>query len=166
MKDATQPTLVLAVSPGPRGFAYAAFEGPQTLLDWGLKKTRLSRYAYSCREFAALLDWYRPDLVVFEEDTDPRSPRRHRVEVLADDLEEQARARGRRTERLGRQRVAEVFSEFGATRKFQRDRLLGQWFPELAKEVTTRPPNAISERHATDAFDAIALALVHFYLSA
>ncbi|HQU07588.1 MAG TPA: hypothetical protein PK539_00815 [Candidatus Paceibacterota bacterium] len=76
------------------------------------------------------------------------------------------RARAIRTERFGQQRVAEVFSEFGATRKFQRDRLLGQWFPELAGVVRMRPPTSTTERCAANAFDTIALALVHFYLAA
>ncbi len=87
MKDAAaNSVLVLAVSPVARGFAYAAFEGPQTLLDWGRKEARVNRYAYARRELAVLVGWYRPELVVLE------GARRHEVEAFVDQFERHARA--------------------------------------------------------------------------
>jgi hypothetical protein len=60
--------LVLAVYPNARGVAFVLFEGPRSLVDWGIKELKRSERHERCFRFVeVLLEKYRPDLLVLRD---------------------------------------------------------------------------------------------------
>jgi len=57
--------LVLAVYPNARGFSFALFEGPDFVVDWGIREVARSlRRECSLKCVGQLLNKYRPDILV------------------------------------------------------------------------------------------------------
>src|SRR5580658_7862506 len=58
---------IIAIDPRGCSFAFAVFEGPSRLLDWGVRSFRHGVNAVkipASEKFAALLDYFSPDMVV------------------------------------------------------------------------------------------------------
>src|SRR6188472_2272789 len=75
--------LVFAVFPSARGFGYAVFEGPMSLVDWGVKGVRsIQKNGESLKKLRELLAFYRPDMVVLENCQGRGSRRAQRIQTL------------------------------------------------------------------------------------
>jgi hypothetical protein len=75
--------LVLAVFPSTSGFGYAVFEGPRSLIDWGVKGARSPQKSLdSLQKIRQLTASYRPDVVVLEDYDGPGSRRAKRIRNL------------------------------------------------------------------------------------
>ena len=72
-------TRVLAIDPSYREFGYAVLEGPNGLLDYGVRTTRRDKNAASLREIARLIDYWQPDVLAIEDYTAKGSRRCLRV---------------------------------------------------------------------------------------
>src|SRR5215208_60683 len=130
---ATDPTRIFALDPTTKGFGYAVLETPFRLVDWGLAHVSGEKESGAVSRFEALLDQYRPDVVVLEDSAAPGSRRRPRVQKLLAKLQETARERGIAVHAVSRLAVIECFSspDKRAT-KFSITEHLAETFPELA----------------------------------
>ena len=64
----TSAELVLAVFSSTRGFGYAVFDGPKSLVDWGVKSAHCpQKNLESLLKIRELTAFYRPDVVVLED---------------------------------------------------------------------------------------------------
>jgi len=70
---------VLAIDPHPRGFGYAVFEGPATLVDWGTKDIRRDKERVALHKIGELVRQYLPTVIVVEDCTHRQSRRNPRV---------------------------------------------------------------------------------------
>src|ERR1700687_2703094 len=96
---------VLAIDPITRGFGFAVFDGPHSLIDWGRKGTsrwQESRERWCLRQVGELVDFYRPDRVVIEDCLAPRSRRGQTSRRLIERIDDMARARGVPARRISR----------------------------------------------------------------
>ena len=59
--------LLLAIDPMYRGFGFALFEKPNSLVDWGITDIRLKVNSRSMRRIEQLIDFYHPDRIVLED---------------------------------------------------------------------------------------------------
>ena len=55
---------MLAVDPTSRGFGFAVLEGPQDLIDWGVKQVRARKTSRSLKAIQELMQRYRPEMIV------------------------------------------------------------------------------------------------------
>ena len=62
----TKDIRVLAVDPSTRGFGFAILEGPDRLIDWAVKETKVNKNAKSLKLIDDLIDRYQPSVVVVE----------------------------------------------------------------------------------------------------
>jgi RNase H-fold protein (predicted Holliday junction resolvase) len=156
------PTRIFALDPTTKGFGYAVFELPFRLVAWGLAHVSGEKESGAIARFEALLDQFRPDVVVLEDPAAPGSRRRPRVQKLLEKLVETARERGIEVQALPRLAVIECFSspDERAT-KFSITKRLAETFPELAAKMPQRRKIYQSEDERIAIFDALALAVAY-----
>lgn len=152
--------MVLAFYPNARGFAYVLFEGPQSLVDWGISDvpSRRKRRA-SLEKLSVLLEQYRPDIVVLREVATPY--RREGIEVyqsmkrLCKDARVPAAG-------LSRLQIRAAFAYLGSPSRGDIAKDLGRIIPGLSS--FTPPERKIwkAEDRRMGLFDAAALAIAFF----
>ncbi len=128
-------TRVLAIDPSTRGFGFAALEGSDRLIDWGVKETRNDKNRRSLKLIPELIEQYEPSVLVVEDHAGKDSRRCRRVTQLIDNISEIAQKRGVKVKRISRAEVKQVFSEVCAQTKQQIAIAIAKRFPELAPRL-------------------------------
>jgi len=162
LQTPTDPTRIFALDPTTKGFGYAILETSFHLVDWGLAHISGEKDSGAVARFEALVDQYRPDVVVLEDSAAPGSRRRPRVQELLNTLGKTARERGIAVHTIPRLAVIECFSspDKRAT-KFSITEHLAETFPELAPKMPRRRKIYQSEDERIATFDALALAATY-----
>ena len=78
--------LVFAIDPSTRGFGFAVLEGPDRLINWGVKETRTDKKKRSSESVAHLIEAYQPGALVVEECATKGSRGRNWVVDLIDTI--------------------------------------------------------------------------------
>jgi RNase H-fold protein (predicted Holliday junction resolvase) len=149
---------VLAIDPSARGISFAVFEGPEELIDWGIRAAKNDKNQDSLRHVEALAAYYQPDVMVLE---DPRhtSSRRHaRTQNLITDIRALASRQKIKCRCLPRSAVQRAFSVSGELNRYQIARELAGRFPELEAHLPKHRKPWIGEDERINIFDAVALA--------
>jgi len=153
--------LALSVDPSSKGFAFVVLENG-LLVDWGVRRVRSNMNRDSVRKLRALIQRYKPDILVFE-DTHHRSSRRgSRVRRLLGQFAREAHAHGVMVKKVTQR---EVQGRFGAYpgRQLTKHRIalaLADKFPELWEHLPRVRKLWMSEDERMNIFDALAMALV------
>jgi hypothetical protein len=149
--------LVFAVFPSARGFGYAVFEGPMSLVDWGVKGVRsIQKNAESLKKIRELFAFYRPDVVVLENCQGRGSRRAKRIQTHA--TEERIA-----TASFSRAEVRACFSSTGSTTKRRIAESIAREFPELEPRLAPVRKIWMSEDSRMNIFDAAALGMTYFH---
>jgi Holliday junction resolvasome RuvABC endonuclease subunit len=152
--------LVFAVFPSTKGFGYVVFEGPRSLLDWGVKGARGGRKnAQSLQRIRELLIFYRPDVLVLEDYEGRSSRRAKRIQQLIDAITALAAAEGVATTSFSRAEIRACFSPTGSTTKRHIAEAIARKFPELEPRLPPVRKIWMSEDARMNIFDAAALAM-------
>jgi Holliday junction resolvasome RuvABC endonuclease subunit len=154
---------VLAIDPASRGLGYAILEGPDRLIDWGVKRCTDNSPSRSLDILEALIARYRPDVLVVEDSCCPGSRRCPRVDEILRQILRLARAHKIRTRRYSRSKIR---AALGARSKHQIAQSIVEHFPELQPRLPAQRKPWESEAYAMAIFDAVALALTFFRLTA
>lgn len=157
----------MAIDPITRGFGFAVLDGPELLIDWGLRGTKPGpepRETCSLRELDKLMGLYRPDRLAVEDCRDSRSRRGPRCRRLIERIIERADRQGIRTSRVSVARLQRAFAP--RSTKYQIALAVAERFPELG--VRLPPPRKpwMSEKAQMGLFDAVALALAFYWPAA
>jgi len=161
-RSRTAEARVLAIDPTHRGFGYVVFEGPEVLVDWGVRNIRGQKNAGSVEAVARLIEHYTPDLLVLEDGSAKGCWRRRRVRDLFGELATLAARRGVRVRRVSRTKVGKTFAGLGASNKDQIARLIVARFPELAPRLPPERKPWKSEDARMAIFDAAGFAMAFF----
>lgn len=154
---------VVAIDPTSRGFGYAVLEGPAFLVDWGTRDFGRADSARALAEVAALVDDFRPDVVVVEDVADPAARRRDRARELIESVARLAAGCGVAIARVARADVQRVFRGADATTKHAIAHVIAGHFPELAPRLPPPRKTWMSEDVRMAIFDAMAFALVFYF---
>src|SRR5713226_5112328 len=109
MTDQSDEKRLLALDVHPRSFGFVVFEGPNRMLDWGVRSFRSGANAVkipASTKFLALLDEFRPSAVVIGERLTGKTARQ--TKMLAT-IERQARGRRIPVRRISRRDVNRAF---------------------------------------------------------
>lgn len=148
---------MLAIDPTSRGFGFVILETPDRLLDWGLRQ----RLAHSVTDLRALLDFYRPHILVVENCSAPGARRGERARQLIAEATAMAIAEPRIAVRtIAAHDVRRAFKTLSATNKSAMAATLVEQFPELAPHLPRRRKIWMSEDERMAVFDALALVIV------
>src|SRR6266481_7687487 len=109
----TKDICVLAIDPSTRGFGFAVLEGPDRLIDWGVKETKANKNAKSLKLIEDLIDRYQPSVIVVEDYAGKGSRRCRRVRELIEDISKLALIRKIKVRSFSRIKVKQAFSESG-----------------------------------------------------
>jgi hypothetical protein len=157
----TSAELALAVFPSTRGFGYAVFEGPQSLIDWGVKSAYCpQKNLDSLRKIRELIAFYRPDTVVLEDYEGHGSRRAKRIRTLINLISAHVAGEGTRTASFSR---AEVRDSFGLTNKREIAEAIARDLPELEPRLPPVRKIWMSEDRRMSIFDAVSLAMTFFH---
>jgi hypothetical protein len=162
---------VLAIDPTTKGFAYAVFEGPSFLLDWGLTQVDPERKNTLCLErIEDLLKRYDPGVLALEACNGKGSRRASRVQALIRSIERLATRKRFRSRAFSRGEIRKAFDPAGkATRKSIAVEIARR-FPELSprlprfRTAPRLPRQRVYDREVErmSIFDAAALAVTYF----
>ena len=151
------------VDPSTRGLGFAILEGPNRLIDWGVKETKTDKKRKSLRLIEDLIEQYQPRMLVVEDYESKGSRRCERVGELISDISKLASKRRLSVKRWSRLKVKQAFAETGASNKYKIAVAIANRFPELAPRLPRFRKPWMSEDYRMSIFDAVALALTHFH---
>jgi Holliday junction resolvasome RuvABC endonuclease subunit len=159
----TKDIRVLAIDPATRGFGFAILEGPNRLIDWGVKETKVNKSARSLKLIEDLIDRYQPSVIVVEDYEGKGSRRCDRIGQLINDISKLASKRKIRVRSVARLKVKQAFSESGASNKYEVAVTIAKRLPELAPRLPRFRKPWMSEDYRMSIFDATALALSYLH---
>jgi hypothetical protein len=153
--------IVCAVYPSTRGFGYAVFEGPHSLVDWGVKAARgRQKNLASLVKARELLAFYRPDILVLEDCEGLGSRRAKRIQTLTNLMTAHATEERIATASFSR---SEVRACFDLTTKREIAEAIVREFPELERHLPPVRRIWMSEDARMNIFDAVALGMTFFH---
>ena len=147
-------TILLAIDPTSRGFAFVVLEAPAFLVDWGSKSARGRDGVV--RKVDALLSRYQPDVLVLEDLAADGARRRKRARREIELLERRALKRGVRVERVSRLAILDTFAPEKS--KYEVALRLAEIFPVLANRLPRKRNTWRPEQARMSVFDALAIA--------
>src|SRR5437867_10684664 len=115
----TKDIRVLAIDPSTRGFGFAILEGPERLIDWGVKETKSDKNNRSLRLISELIEQYEPSVLVLEDYVGKGSRRCRRVAELIEEIRELAVKRKLKVRSFSRLHIKQAFAESGAGTKYE-----------------------------------------------
>jgi Holliday junction resolvasome RuvABC endonuclease subunit len=153
---------VLAIDPSTRGFGYAILEGPDRLIDWGVKETRADKNRRALILIAELLEIYQPKVLVIEDYSGRGSRRCQRIQMLVNDISKLALKRKVKVRSFSRAKVQQSFAQLAGRTKYEIAMAIAKRFPELAPRLPRFRKPWMSEDYRMSIFDAGAFGLTFF----
>src|SRR5262244_1805861 len=160
----TKDIRVLAIDPSTRGFGFAVLEGPNRLIDWGVKETKADKKRRSLKLIDDLIGLYQPSVIVLEDYPAKGSRRCGRVRELINDISKLAVKRKVKVRNFSRLKVKQAFSESGASTKYEIAIAIAKRFPELAPSLPRFRKPWMSEDYRMSIFDAVAFGVTFFHM--
>jgi hypothetical protein len=159
MRSYPQEARILSIDPIVLGIGFVVIEGPDNLIDWGIKLARGEKHATCLRIIEALILRYRPNVIVVENCQAKGCSRGQRAKDLIEDIAALSKARRIKCRSVARLTVQKAFSKFNAFTKHQRAVELVERFPELTRHLPRARKSWMSEDMRMSIFDAAAFAL-------
>ena len=157
MKASTR-NRVFVLDLHPLSFGYAMFEGPDELIDWGIKNFRHGVNAVKVpldEKLALLLDQLGPDVLVMKE------PKSTALKKMARVITALAESRGTPVRIVSRASVLGAFPD-DSHNKYQVASVIASRYPELAPRLGPRRKVWQAEKYSMSIFDAAAIGIAYF----
>jgi hypothetical protein len=158
MTDQSSGKRVLALDVHPQSFGFVVIEGPNRMLDWGIRSFRQGVNTVkvpAARKLLALIDEFTPSAVVI------RKPDRRRNTKMLKTIESQARTRKIPVRFISRRDVNRAFVGFESN-KYEVASALAKQFPALASRLPPKRKCWQSEDYRMGIFDAAAVGVAYF----
>ena len=152
------PERVIAIDLHPLSFGYAMFEGPDELVDWGIKSFRHGVNAVKVPlnvKLDLLLDMYGPDTVVIKE------PRTAALKKLVRAITALAERRRIPVQTISAASVRKAFPD-ERHNKYQIASVIAKRYPELSPRLGLRRKLWQAEKYSMSIFDAAAIGIAYF----
>lgn len=156
-------TRVLAIDPANRGLGIAIMEGPERLIDWGVKSVKDNHVPRYLKKVNYLILQYQPDIIVAENHKGKGSRRCKRVQHLIEKITDLAAERKIKVRCFSRADVRRAFSECNATTKHEVATAIAKQLPELSLQLPPFRKIFMSEDYRMSIFDAVAFASTYYY---
>ena len=151
--------FVLGVYPNSRGIAFAIFEGPGCLIDWGMRGARSYSREGLVAAVGRLVEQYWPPIIVLQEMSALGARRSERMQALNEAIKRYAEERGVPVSCHSRSEVHEAFASMGARTKAAIANAIAARVPALERYLPPPRKPWMSEHPNMGIFDAAALAL-------
>lgn len=155
--------VVLAIYPNARGFGYVCLEDQGNLIDYGRIRTHPLSNAKLLSRIKKLVAFMEPHLIILRDCREHMATKRS--QRLVEDIEKEFTSSGYGMRKYSREQIKFVFAELNASTKREIAKKLAEHFGEL-KDRIPRPKKLWIEEDPNQAiFDALSLAMTHFYLT-
>jgi hypothetical protein len=159
MAESNTNVRLLSVDVRSAKFGFVVFEGPDTLLDFGVRS-----YTRQCgpinatagRSFLRLVDLHAPSLIVLRVAPSRLDKRTRRAKIAARALRQISKRRSIPLRCLSRGTIKKFFRSQGLTTKHRIASFLAERFPDLAWKLPPQRRLWQPERHRMSVFDAAA----------
>lgn len=165
MMKKTNRKIVLALHPNPLGFGYAFLENPQEPWDCGMVRIRPVSNRDCMKRIKGFIDYYEPVLVIIGTPEDNYSFKGIRVKSLINEIAEFTKGKGIEVKQYSREDIRVVFEQFGAKSKYEIAKKIIEWLPQFANKLPEVKKPWMAEDYKMGMFDALSLAITHFYLN-
>lgn len=150
---------ILALEVRPRRMAYALFETPSKLVDFGV--TRFYSFPEGIRRAASWLDRLRPTVLVLRKIERRSSRDRRRTRATMSEIRESVRHASIRISLITERQLQTCLRAHGVRTKHEIASFLAQLYPELAARLPAPRKAWQRENWHMPIFDAVALAITH-----
>ena len=154
---------ILAIDSGTKGFGFAVMEGPERLVDWGVKGGKENKNSKSLELVSGLISHYQPDVVVVEDADGPGSRPWERVREMIAGIQKLCVEKKIKVRSFSRSQVKETFSGATVPNKHQIASAICERLPELAPRLPPLRKAWMSEDYRMSIFDALSFALTFFH---
>lgn len=161
MTDQSDGKRILALDVHARSFGFVVFEGPNYLIDWGVRCFRTGANAPKVpagEKLAELLDQFRPSAIVVRKPEPGRYARKTRTLTT---IQRRALSQGVPVRFVSRADVERAFVGFESN-KHEVAAALAKQFPSLAPRLPPERKSWQSEDYRMGIFDAAAVGVAYF----
>ena len=158
--------VVLALFPNSLGFGYAVMESPLDVIEAQMIVIRPRPVCNSktLTRMKALIDYYQPDVLIIEDPLGTGSRKYPRIQKLLGDISAHGEEHKLEVFRYTREQIRFVFSNFNARSKHEIASIIATNIPMMKAKLMEKRKAWESEAYHMGAFDAVALAMTHYYM--
>jgi Holliday junction resolvasome RuvABC endonuclease subunit len=157
--------VILAIYPNARGFGYAFFEKPTEPRDCGIVSILPISNMQCLKRIQKFIAHYEPILVVLQDFTTMPTRKSMRVKKLVSNIVSFCQDKGLSVKEYSQEQIAFVFEQFKAYTKYQIAQRIVEWLPQFARKMPKIRKPWMCEDYHMGMFDAMALALTHYYMT-
>lgn len=154
--------VVLSIRLNTRGFAFAVFEGSLSTVDWGIKGITPKGDQAFIKKVRALMQSYRPTVLILQECRSKPSRCTPRVEKLVRRVSRLPEAKDACVFNYSRSDIRTCFAAYDAQTKDEIARAIAKVLPEFSPKVPPMRKIWMSEDYRMGLFDAIALVFTYY----
>lgn len=162
-KPQSTNSTVLALYPNARGIGYAVMDAPAYIVESGMKSIRPWSSQKIKKQINAYLAYFKPEIILLQ-NTDSRLNRKYtKMCNVIRGIGEDAESQGFKVFRYTREQILGFFEEFNASSKHRMNIVIAQSFPSYQEKIPKERIHGDPEGFFQGEFDAISLALTHYY---
>lgn len=162
-----RPQVVLALFANGRGVGLAVMKDALTLIEayTVTAKTKPICNDYLLKRIKEKLEYYEPEVVVLEAPDGYGSRKSKRVRKLIDSIQNYAKGQKLGVFQYSRNKIRFVFNAFDAHTKYEIASAIAENIPRLKEKLPEKKKSWEAEKYAMSTFDAVSLAITHYYQS-
>lgn len=161
----TKSKLVVALYPNKIGFGYCVMENPRKLIDYGsIKITPINNKKVMFR-IKKLVDFMLPSFIILQNPNGKHNRTGKRTQRLIGTTKQYAKENNLKLVQYSRDDIRNVFEQFGKKSKYEISHFLVTEFKELKVRAPKIRKVWEGEEHRMAVFDALSLAITHYYLN-
>lgn len=157
--------FILALFPNARGIGYVALSNPKTLVDFGIATVRPLCNKQLIQRVTQLIDYTKPTVITVQDPAGLHTRTGKRTQRLIRRIHALAKERNLNVHQYSREEIREVFEQFSARTKYEISQVLAKWHPQLKPHAPDERKLWAREDYWQGMFDALSLALTHYFLS-
>ena len=157
--------VVLAIYPNSRGFGYAFLEHATEPRDCGIVTIQPICNHRCLNRIKKFVTHYEPTLVLLQDFQSVNSRKSRRVKDLVNEIITFCQNQSLRVCEYSQEQIQFVFEQFKARTKHEIAKTIVDWLPQFKTKMPPIRKPWMCEDYHMGMFDAIALAITHFYLT-
>ncbi|KAA3625761.1 MAG: hypothetical protein DWQ02_21180 [Bacteroidetes bacterium] len=157
--------LVFSVYPNSSGFGFVYMAGPRKLIDFGSVRISPINNRKVMDRIKKAIEYFQPLILVVQDPKGRTSRTGKRVKRLISNISKYATQNNLTVTQYSRDRIREVFEQFGVVTKYEISQVLITEFKELERKSPKPRKLWTSEDRNMAIFDALSLALTWYYLN-
>lgn len=157
--------LVFSVFPNASGYGYVYMKGPRKLINYGAIRINPVSNKISLLRIKKSIEYYKPLILIIQDPKGKTSRTGKRVIKLIKNITNYAQKQNLKVVQYSRDKVREVFEQFGAVTKYEISQILLSEFEELKQKAPKPRKLWTSEDRNMSIFDALSLAITWYYFN-